>query len=69
MIENRLNVLMKEKKLTKRDIICITGMSYKTFNNFYYGKTKIITNRTLNNLCFALNCTMNDLLEYKPDEI
>ena len=60
---------MKEKKLTKRDIICITGMSYKTFNNFYYGKNRIITNRTLNNLCFALNCTTNDLLEYKPDEI
>lgn len=60
---------MAHKKLEKRDIVRMTDINPKTLYNIYKDKTKGIEFETLNKLCFALNCTPNDLLLYIPDDI
>jgi len=56
------------KKMDKRDIVSLTGMDRHTLNNIYKDKTKGIEFDTLNKLCYALDCTPNDLFRYIPDE-
>lgn len=68
MIKNRVAVYMGIKKMDKRDIVSLTGMDRHTLNNIYKDKTKGIEFDTLNKLCYALDCTPNDLFRYIPDE-
>ena len=68
MIKNRVAIYMGIKKMDKRDIVSLTGMDRHTLNNIYKDKTKGIEFDTLNKLCYALDCTPNDLFRYVPDE-
>jgi len=68
MIKNGVAVYMGIKKMDKRDIVSLTGMDRHTLNNIYKDKTKGIEFDTLNKLCYALDCTPNDLFRYIPDE-
>lgn len=67
MIINCLSELMGRKRLKPQDIIKLTGINRKTVYNIYYDKTKGITYENLNKLCYALDCTPNDILKYLPD--
>ena len=68
MIENRVAIYMAIKSMDKRDIVKMTGIDRHTLNNICKCKTKGIEFETLNKLCWALDCTPNDLLRYVPDE-
>lgn len=68
MIENRVAIYMAVKRMDKRDIVKMTGIDRHTLNNICKCKTKGIEFETLNKLCWALDCTPNDLLRYVPDE-
>lgn len=67
MIKNRVSAYMGIKRIEKREIVKLTGISRKTLYNIYNDKTKGIEFDTLNKLCFALDCTPNDLFRYIPD--
>ena len=56
------------KKMDKREVIRISGLDRHTLNNIYKDKTKGIEFDTLDKLCYALECTPNDLFRYIPDE-
>ena len=62
-------MLLGEKRMDRRDIVKLTGIDRQTLRNIYQNKTKGIEFEALNKLCFALNCTPNDLLLYIPDDI
>lgn len=68
MIKNRVAIYMGVKRMDKRDIIRMTGIDRHTLDNIYRDKTKGIEFETLNKLCYALDCTPNDLFRYIPDE-
>lgn len=68
MIENRVAIYMAVKHYDKRDIVRMTGINRHTLDNIYKCRTKGIEFETLNKLCYALDCTPNDLLRYIPDE-
>ena len=68
MIKNRLSIIMGTKRIKFHEIASLTGISRKTLYNIYNDKTKGIEFETLNKLCFALDCTPNDILKYIPDE-
>ncbi|MBD5402376.1 helix-turn-helix transcriptional regulator [bacterium] len=68
MIENRLSIVMGEKKIEKRDITRLTQIDRHTLNNIYKGNVQGIKFDTLNKLCYALDCTPSDILRYIPDE-
>lgn len=67
MIKNRLSTIMGYKRIKPHEIVTLTGISRKTLYNIYNDKTKVIEFETLNKLCFALDCTPNDLFRYEPD--
>lgn len=68
MIRNRLSEIMGIKRIKPHEIIELSGISRKTLYNIYNDKTKGIEFETLNKLCYALDCTPNDLFRYIPDE-
>ena len=69
MIKNRFSIVLGEKRMDKRDIVKITGLNRHTVANLFSNQTKGIDFATLDKLCFALDCTPNDLFRYIPDEL
>ncbi len=69
MIKNRFSILLGIKKMDRRDIVKLTGLDNHTVLKIYQNKTKGIDFATLDKLCFALDCTPNDLFRYIPDDV
>ncbi len=69
MIKNRFSILLGIKKMDRRDIVKLTGLDNHTVLKIYQNKTKGIDFATLDKLCFALECTPNDLFRYIPDDV
>ena len=68
MIENRFSILLGVKRMDRREVAKLTGINRKTLYNIFHAKSKSISFDTLNKLCFALDCTPNDLFRYIPDD-
>ena len=56
---NRLN-------MSTYDLIYKYGLSSNTIHRMKHGE--VITTKTLNELCFILNCSVGDILEYQPSD-
>jgi len=67
MIKNNLSTYMGYKRIKISELAKITGLRYNTVHNLYHDRTKGIDFETLNKLCFALECSPNDLFRYIPD--
>ncbi len=67
MIKNNVSALIGQRRMTIAETAKIAELQYNTVYNLYYGKTSGIDFITLNKLCFALDCTPNDLFKYTPD--
>ncbi len=65
MIENRFAQILHDRKLDKRDIVKITGLDCHTVDKLYKGITSRIEIKTLDKLCFALECDTNDIFKYR----
>lgn len=57
---------LKEKGLTTYDLIYKNGLSANTIHRIK--KNEAITTRTLDDLCFILNCNVYDIIVYIPPE-
>ena len=55
-----------QKGITEYHLIYKQGMDSNTIHRMKYGKA--IKTKTLNTLCEILNCRVEDVLEYVPDE-
>lgn len=66
MIKNNVSTLIGGRKLTIAETARIAGLKYNTVYNLYYDKTSSIEFTTLEKLCYALECTPNDILKYIP---
>ncbi len=67
MIKNMISVVMGYKRMKIAELSRLTGLQYNTASHLYHDKTKGIDFDTLNKLCYALDCTPNDLFKYIPD--
>ncbi|HIU87239.1 TPA: helix-turn-helix transcriptional regulator [Candidatus Spyradomonas excrementavium] len=67
MITNNLSTLMGSKRVRIAEIARITGLTNDTISKIYNDKTKGIDFKTLDKLCWALECTPNDIFPYTPD--
>ncbi len=45
----------------------LAGLSHVAVFRIYHNKTKTIELETINKLCFALDCKIQDIFEYIPD--
>lgn len=55
-----------EKKMTEYNLIFKQGVDAHTIHRMKHGKA--ITTTTLNTLCEILDCRVEDILEYIPDQ-
>lgn len=69
MISNKFSAILGERLLKISKVAEDTGISRTTLTNLYYRKTKCINFETLDKLCGYLGCTIEDILEYHPEEI
>ena len=68
MVRCKLNELMGKQRKKVADVARETGINRNTITSFYYDKAQGINYATLNKLCKALNCQVQDLLEYVPSD-
>lgn len=64
MISNNLSTIMGSKRIKKSELARVSGLSYDTILNLYNDMNKGIEFDTLDKLCWALECTPNDILVY-----
>ena len=57
--------LLKENDKTKYWLYKQLGMSYQNFNKMINNETKSIQYEMIEKMCRILDCTPNDLLNYK----
>lgn len=67
MIKNNVSSLIGMRKMTVAETARLAGVAYNTIYKLYHDETTGIEFTTLNRLCYALNCTPNDLFKYIPD--
>ncbi|QRV11332.1 helix-turn-helix transcriptional regulator (plasmid) [Bacillus velezensis] len=68
MIKVNLSRIMGERKLKIAEVSRKTGLHRNGITKLYYEKTDGIKFDTLEKLCKALNCEINDLLEIVEDD-
>lgn len=68
MIENRLKVILAEKRLKIKDVAQNTGLSRNTISNIANNPYSNVSNSTLNKLCECLNITPTDFFLYKKGD-
>lgn len=63
--KNILSIRGIEK--TTAFLVARLGMDYSTASRFLKSKSRFVKVSDIEKLCIALNCTPNDLFEWKPD--
>ena len=67
MIKIHLSKIMGAQRVNIQKLSELTGLSRSTISNMYNEKVNRVDLDTLNSICKALNCGINDLLEYISD--
>jgi len=67
MIENRLPILLAERRMKVTELARLSGVSYKTLLLMYHGKTRRVDFGTLDGICNALECQPGDILVHRLD--
>lgn len=62
---NRLWKLMIDRKLMKKDLIAMAGISTNAMAKM--GKEENVSTEVLGKICNALNCRIEDIVEFLPD--
>ena len=58
--------LLLDKKMTRSDLEKLAGVSHYTMTQM--DKDKDVSTEALRNICFALDCKLDDIMEFIPDE-
>ena len=62
---NRLFKLMIDRKMRKKDLCELAGVSTSTMSNM--GRDEIVSLEVIDRICQKLNCNVEDVLEIRPD--
>ena len=62
---NRLFKLMIDKKMRKKDLCELAGVSTSTMSKM--GRDEIVSLEVIDRICQKLNCKVEDVLEILPD--
>lgn len=71
MINCNLRIIMAKEKLNINQVAEMTGLSQPTVSKLYNNNPQDVKTaklETIDKLCTALNCRLNELLEYIPDK-
>lgn len=64
----KLDKIMKEKGYTKNKLCVKCGLRFETIQGYYNGDISRVDLYVLASLCKELECNVQDILEYKPNE-
>jgi len=67
MIINKFSALLGERLIKISAISKQTGISRTTLTNLYYRRSTYISFDVLNKLCGFLDCSVDDIFEYRED--
>lgn len=68
MIMNKLSEVMGRQRLKISDVVKMTGLARNTVAELYHGRARQVHFETLDKLCTALNCKLEEIIEYVDDE-
>ena len=68
MIVINLDVMMAKRKMSLSDLSQKVGITIANLSILKNNKAKAIRFSTLDAICRALDCKVEDILEFKPDE-
>ena len=68
MIIINLDVMMAKRKMSLNELSDKVGITIANLSILKNNKAKAIRFSTLDAICKALNCEIQDILEYKEDE-
>jgi len=63
---NKLWKLMIDRRLMKKDLTAMAGISTNAMAKM--GKEENVSTEVLGKICAALNCRIEDIVEFVPDE-
>ena len=63
MIKNKLSEMMGIRRMNMAETARIAGLSHVAVFKIYHNKTKTIELETINKLCYALNCRIQDIFD------
>lgn len=63
---NKLWKLMIDKKINKTQLCKAAGITTNAMAKL--GRNETVTQETLEKICVALNCTLDDIVEIMPDK-
>ena len=58
--------LLLDRKMTRGNLEKVAGVSHYTMTQM--GKDKDVSTEALRNICNALGCKLEDIIEFVPDE-
>jgi len=64
-IKIKLGEVMKEKNLTRYQLSKMTNTRFEVINKWHSGEVERIDSDILARFCFALNCKVEDIIEYE----
>ena len=67
MIKNKLSEIMGKRRMNMAEVAREANLTHVTVFRIYHEKTKTIELETINKLCYALDCRIQDIFEYIPD--
>lgn len=66
MIKNKLSEEMGKQRLNMAEVARLSGLSHNSVFRIYHNKSNTIEFTTIDKLCKALECKIQDLFEYIP---
>lgn len=68
IVRVKLAALLEKKGITRNRLRTLTGVKYEVIDRYYKAQNiEMVDLDFLAKVCFALNCRIDDLLEYELD--
>ena len=67
MIMVNLDVMLAKRKMTLSELADEVGITLSNMSILKTGKVRAIRVSTLDTICRVLECSVGDILEYRPD--
>lgn len=67
-IKIKLDDLMNERNITNYELSTKSNIRFQTIQGLREGSTTRIDFEVLAKICYALNCSVSDVMEYVPNE-
>ena len=67
MIVVNLDVMLAKRKMTLSELADEVGITLSNMSILKTGKVRAIRVSTLDTICRVLECSVGDILEYRPD--